>query len=169
MKKLPPLVLTNSTKLRLELNMKETSPFCHEESDGKGYAELEHLVHEMAHATLLRVPCTPGMSRKTGELLKKASEEVQALNESWCFIIECLVFEELGIEGMEWDSCVQEAVIQEGVTEDMMDVQWELWKDELALHAGAICLMLMAPTHRSHVERSHQQRKRRPNGREEEE
>jgi len=142
--KIPNQVLINTIKLRTELNIREISPFC--DADGEDYSKLEHLIHEMAHATLLRIPCEPGMSRKVGDILAAGTYQERALNEAWCFIIEYLVFQKLEISGMCWDTCVCEAVVQEGVTEDMMRIQRELWETTLHMHAGVIHLMLTART-----------------------
>ena len=140
-----PRLRTRVAALRKELGVVEVSPFCHPECDGEGYGELEHLVHELAHALVLRLPLPPGciLELSVGDALQNLCRREQAHQEACVWVTEFEVFQMLDLPGLCWDTCLGEGIVQEGVTLDLMELTRDRWTGELKKHAEIIFGMLV--------------------------
>lgn len=125
-----------------------SSPFADDEVDGAGFACLEHLLHELAHARLLRVPLAAGLSDGIARALSRCTPEHRAHQEAWTWVIEYEGLKMLGLEQrLPWEDCVGEACVQEGVTVGLMLDARRLWTSELRKHAEVIYSVLKGPGH----------------------
>lgn len=122
----------------------DESPFCDDSCDGKGFSALESLVHELGHAVLLDLRLNTGeLSVEVGRHCNMMTKDGGAHGEAQTWVIEWLVLRDLGFESkMPWDTCVEEGLIQEGVTEEEMErVKYEEI-EEMGEHASFILRLL---------------------------
>lgn len=140
---LPASLLARTADLRVEFGIGASSPFCCDEVDGAGFSDLEHLVHELAHALLLPVALGPRLSKRIGDALESRALNEQAHQEACAWVVEFETFRMLGLaQRLDWESCVIEACVQEGVTEQLMSYTRARRQTECEEHARALVMFI---------------------------